>query len=119
MMNEAFLVPPQERPSWLEYPHSFCRLVEQGLIHMTPWHILTAEKAQERFRGLRTRYPSRALFPFAYRQDNDDVACWAEGLGEQVFIIHDFTDPGYEDEGHFENVWSWFRSAIDETIDWD
>jgi hypothetical protein len=117
--KDAFLLPPAERPSWLEYPHSFHRLVDQGLVHITPWHILEGHQVLERSRGLAARYPSRSLFPFAYRQDNDDVACWAQGMGEQVFIIHDFASPGSEDEGSFENVWSWFRAAVEETISWD
>lgn len=80
---------------------------------------MSAERALAQFRGLAERYPNRELFPFAYRQDNDDVACWANGMGEKVFIIHDFASFGYEDEGTFDDVWTWFRSAIEETIDWD
>ena len=72
-----------------------------------------------KFQSLAERYPNRELFPFAYRQDNDDVASWSKDAGEKVFIIHDFASPGWEDEGAFENVWSWFRSAIEETALWD
>ena len=88
-------------------------------MHITPWHLLEAEQARVDLRGLRERYPSRELFPFARRQDNDDVACWAQGTGERVFVIHDFASPGWENEGNFDDVWSWFRAAIEETIDWD
>jgi hypothetical protein len=119
MSKEDFMAPPNLRPSWLEYPHSFCRLAEQGLIHLKPWHIMEAERAIVLARGLAERYPSRELFPFAYRQDNDDVACWANGAGEKVFVIHDFASPGWEDEAEFDDVWGWFRSAIEETIAWD
>jgi choline dehydrogenase-like flavoprotein len=65
------------------------------------------------------RYSSRDLFPFAYRQDNDDVACWSKGSGEKVFVIHDFASPSWEDEDAFDDVWAWFKSAIEETISWD
>lgn len=119
MSKSVFILPPSERPEWVNYPHSFCRLVDQSLIHLTPWHIMEGQRALTHFQGLATRYPTRNLFPFAYRQDNDDVACWVKGMGEKVFIIHDFASPGYEDEGAFENVWAWFRSAVEETIDWD
>jgi hypothetical protein len=119
MSKDVFILPANERPNWLEYPHSFCRIVEQQLIHITPWHILEAARALERFHGLAKRYPSRELFPFAYRQDNDDVACWSRGMGKKVLIIHDFASAGYEDEYAFDDVWSWFRSAVDETISWD
>ncbi len=40
-------------------------------------------------------------------------------MGENVLIIHDFSSPGWEDENAFNDVWSWFRSATEETISWD
>ena len=119
MNKSPFILQPDECPEWLVYPHSFCRIVDQSLIHVTPWHIMDGQRALVHFRGLAERYPSRDLFPFAYRQDNDDIACWAKGMGEKVFIIHDFASPGYENEGSFDDVWAWFRSAVEETIGWD
>jgi len=119
MNKDAFILPPTERPSWLEYPRSFCRIVDQRLVHITPWHIMEGERALRQFHGLAGRYPSRELFPFAYRQDNDDVACWAKGMGEKVFVIHDFASPGWEGDVTFDDVWSWFRSAVEETVGWD
>ena len=119
MSMEPFLAPPNQRPAWLEYPHSFCRLIEQGLIHLNPWHVMEATEALVHARRLAELYPERELFPFAYRQDNDDVACWSSGEGERVFVIHAFASPGWENEAEFSDVWAWFRSAIDETIAWD
>jgi hypothetical protein len=119
MSKELYILPERQRPSWLEYPHSFCRIVEQALVHITPWHLLEAQRAVVHFKGLAERYPTRELFPFAYRQDNDDVACWSNGTGEKVFIIHDFASPGWEDEAVFDDVWTWFRAAVEETITWD
>src|ERR1051326_3279024 len=95
MSSESFIVPPTERPNWVEYPKSFIRIIEQGLIHITPWHIMDSKEAQERLAGLVKRYPLRKLFPFAYRQDNDDVACREKGMGERVLIIHDFASHGW------------------------
>jgi hypothetical protein len=119
MSEGVYILSPSSRPDWLEYPHAFRRIVEQMLVDVTPWHILEGERALSQFRGLAERYPDRELFPFAYRQDNDDVACWSKGTGEKVFVIHDFASPGWEDEGAFDDVWSWFRSAIEEMILWD
>lgn len=118
MNDNLYLLLQDERPAWVSYPRSFCRLVNQGLVSLTPWHILDRKRALERFHGLVKRYPERRLFPFAYRQDNDDLACWSDGAGEKVFIVHDFSSPGFEDEGTFEDVWSWFRAAVEETISW-
>ncbi len=115
----TFVAPRHELPEWFEYPNSFSRLVEQGLVHITPWHIMEADRALVHARGLAERYPSRELFPFAYRQDNDDVACWSKGTKERVFVIHDFASAGWEDEASFSDVWAWFRSAIDDTIAWE
>jgi hypothetical protein len=117
--NELYMLPPGERPSWLVYPRSFCRIVEQSLIHITPWHVMEAQRAAVHSRGLAERYPTRELFPFAYRQGDDDVACWAKGMGEKVFIIHDFASPGWEARETFDDVWSWFVAAVAETVDWD
>ena len=119
MNKELYILPEDQRPKWLKYPHSFCRIIDQSLIHVTPWHILEAQRAALLFKGLENRYPSRKLFPFAYRQDNDDVACWSMGMGEKVFVIHDFASSGWEDEMTFDDVWAWFRSAVEETIVWD
>ena len=119
MSTDRFILTAAERPGWLEYPASFQRVVLQCLVHMTPWHLLEADRAMRHFQGLATRYPSRELFPFAYRQDNDDVACWARGCGERVFIIHDFAAPGWEDEMAFDDFRAWFRHAVESTIDWE
>lgn len=119
MSDTRFILPETMRPSWLTYPRSFCRLVEQGIIHLTPWHLMEGEQALEDARGLARRYTDRQLFPFAFRQDCDDVACWEKGHGEKVFIVHDFASPGWEQRETFDDVWSWFRMAVGETIDWD
>lgn len=118
-MSATILLPAGERPAWLDYPPAFVRLVQQGLIDLTPWHIMTGEQALERACGLATRYPARSLFPFAFRQDTDDVACWTMGLGEQVMVIHDFASPGWEIEVEHNDTWSWFRSAVEDMIDWE
>ena len=112
MSKESFILGADERPSWVEYPRAFRRLVDQGIIHITPWHLMEGQRALVHFEGLATRYPTRELYPFAYRQDNDDVACWSKGSGEKVFVVHDFASPGFEDEGMFDDVWSWFRMAV-------
>jgi hypothetical protein len=65
-------------------------------------------------KGLKERYPARELFPFAMRTDCDDVACWERGNLERVVIIHDFADPGWEQEAVFDTYWDWFRSAIND-----
>ena len=119
MSKDDFIVSQDQRPAWFNYPYSFERIVDQSMVNLTPWHILPKSEVVVRLKGLKERYPTRELFPFAYRQDNDDTACWSAGKGEKVYIIHDFASAGWEGEGAFDDVWSWFRSAIEETIEWD
>lgn len=64
-------------------------------------------------------YPERALVPFARRQDNDDVACWEAGQGEQVFIVHDYASPGWERRGVYPNFYVWLRQAVEDMIEYD
>ncbi len=119
MSPNKYLVPEDQLPSWLNYPRAYRRLVEQELYHLTPWHFLDGEEALARYRGLSERYPSRVLFPFAYRQDNDDFACWSKSTGEEVLVVHDFASPGWENVEAFVDTWAWFRRAVEETIHWD
>ena len=106
-------------PSWFRYPPTYLRIVEQSLLDLTPWHILSAEDALRQMHGFEDRYPSRRLVPFARRQDNDDVACWEDGKPEMIVVVHDYASEGWENEGSFDSFWSWFRSAVEDTIDWD
>ncbi|WNG48982.1 hypothetical protein F0U60_36325 [Archangium minus] len=117
--EEAYLLAAGKRPDWFVYPNGFARVVRQGILDLMPWHLMEAKAAREKARALAGRYPSRELFPFAYRQDNDDIACWGKGHGEQVLIIHDFASPGFELERVFPTFWDWFREAVEETIHWE
>lgn len=107
-----------ERPPWLEYPRAYVRLVEQGLTDLTPWYFLEKTGMLKYASELHGRYGLRRL-PFARRQDNDDVACFEEGHNGAVVLIHDGATPGTEVRSRFGDVWSWFRYAVEEMIEWD
>ncbi|MDE6657473.1 MAG: hypothetical protein K2J88_02685, partial [Oscillospiraceae bacterium] len=70
-----------------------------------------------RRRELLIRYSNRNLIPFARRSDCDNIACFEVGAGEKVFIIHDFSSSGFEQESEFEDFKSWFLDAIAEMIE--
>jgi hypothetical protein len=106
-------------PPWFRYPKDFLRVVRQNLIDLTPWYLMKRADVLVRMDGLRQRYPDRQLVPFARRDDNDDIACWAKNEGEKVFLIHDFASPGHEQRRVFPDFWSWFKTAIDEMIDFE
>lgn len=108
-----------ELPEWFEYPKPFKRVVRLELVDLEPWFFMNGARVAERMKGLKTRYPTRDLVPFARRGDNDDIACWERDKGETVILIHDFTTAGYEDRGTYPTFWDWFRSVVEEMIEFD
>ena len=53
-------------------------------------------------------------------QDNDDVACWdLRRDPQQVVVIHDFADPGWEHRSEYPTFYAWLRQAIEDLIEFD
>lgn len=102
-------------PSFI-FPEGFVRIVNLGLINLEPWYILEPRQLTEKMKGLRERYPSRELIPFARRTDNDDVACFIDCNAQKVLVIHDFAAKGWEQRETYNTFWDWFRQAIEEMI---
>lgn len=101
------------------YPDSFVKILELNLLDYDFWYMMSNEQVETRITGLKKRYPKRKLIPFARRDDSDDIACFEEGQGARVFIVHDFASEGYEQRKIFENFWEWFKDAIQEMIDYN
>ena len=99
-----------------EYPAEFVKIVELGLVDFGVWYLMNDKQVDIRIKGLKSRYPSRKLIPFAKRDDCDDIACFEVGKGNSVQIIHDFASEGFEQRKEYECFWDWFRDAIDEMI---
>lgn len=95
---------------------ALARLRAQGLTDLTPWHVYTVEQAAHRTLALRGRY-ARAYEAFAFRQDNDDVACFDPDHAGRVIIVHDYASPGWERHDEYASVWDWFRAAIEAMIE--
>lgn len=110
------LLPPELLPRGFTYPREFLRIVEQGIVDLSPWHLLGGDRARIRREGLQQRYPDKNLVPFARRQDNDDVACWEGQNTQQIVIIHDYASPGWENARKFPSFWDWFRVAVEDMI---
>src|SRR5215510_7062659 len=113
------LLAESEQPSWFTYPQHFLRVVETGLNRFSPWKVMDGSSVAIQRNGLRKRYPERDLVPFATRLDCDDVACWEKGKMPRVFVIHDFASPGWEQRREFSTFWEWFRSAINDFIEFE
>jgi hypothetical protein len=99
-------------------PDELLRIVQQNLVDLTPWHVMSRELAVKKLHGLRQRY-SRKYVPFAHRQDNDDLACIDPERPGRIVIVHDFASEGSELRQNFDSFWDWFRAAVEEMISFD
>jgi hypothetical protein len=115
-MNE-YLLPEHERPSWLTYPAELADLVSAGRVKLTPWHICKIDAVRWDLIHLKNRL-GRDLVPFAHRQDREDLACFEKGRGQEILIIHDNTDPGWENEGSYPSFHDWLQAVETESELW-
>jgi hypothetical protein len=107
-----------ERNIGFYYPKEFLKIIDRGLVDFEPWVIIEGAYLDNRLRIIRKNYPDRKLIPFARRLDNDDLACWEINEKDKVYIIHDFASIGWENKMVYENFWSWFKSAINDMIEY-
>jgi len=106
-------------PNGFHYPTAFKKIISLGLVRFDIWGIIRSDEIQSRFDGLKERYPSRQLIPFARRYDNDDIACFEIGYEGKVVIIHDFASQGWEQREIYDTFWDWFRSVINDMIEFE
>lgn len=118
-MKKLDLLSEKELPRDFTYPRQFNHILDLGLTELEPWSVLEGKRLRETMVGLAQRYPSRKLIPFARRQDNDDIACWQVGSNEDVFVIHDFASPGWEERDRFPSFYDWLRRAVEDLIEFD
>lgn len=112
-MKEMILC-QSELPEGFSYPMSFLKVVKYNLVNLSPWQIKNRLWVVSRLDGLRQRYPTRVLIPFAARIDNDDIACFELGKGEEVQRVHDFASAGWEQRQTYPDFWAWFSFALEE-----
>lgn len=112
----AELLSVADLPRDFDYPPEFIRVVELGLTQLEPWWIVEGDLLRDRHQGLKSRYPSRSLVPFAIRQDRDDVACF-DVESNKVVVIHDFADPGWEKRAEFDGFNDWLKQAVADLIE--
>lgn len=119
METSEFLIPKNELPQWFNYPDSFLKIIERNITDLNPWYILSKDLLKWRYNGLKERYPKQSLIPFAARYDNDDVACWEKSNPNKIVIIHDFASEGWERVMDYNDFWEWFKTAIEEMIEFE
>lgn len=101
------------------YPEAFEKLLELQLVDFDLWYLMTAEQAMKRLEGLKERYPSRRLIPFARRDGNDDIACFEVGKDSSIRIIHDFASTGFEQKSEYNDLWEWVLNAVREMAEYN
>lgn len=114
-----YLLSDRDRPDWLTYPPElvdFVTLVTAEKVG--PWDLFPAVDVLVHASLLKKRL-GRDLIPFANRTDREDLACFEKGQGGKVLIIHDNTDPGWENEGEYPSVIEWIRDVEEEARHWD
>lgn len=95
------------------------RLIELGMTDISRWRLFEEEGAERYSQSLRKRYPKRHLFAFAYAVGNDDIACFEEGKGKRVVVVHDFASEGWESRQEYEDFWEWLRDAVRYMIEFE
>jgi hypothetical protein len=114
-MSGAYVYEPGDLDVPMKLPEGLMTIVKQNLVDLTPWHVMPRDLAMKRLHGLRQRY-SRKYVPFAYRQDNDDLACIDPQMPDEIVIVHDFASEGTEMRQHFDSFWDWFRAAVEDMV---
>lgn len=106
-------------PNEFTYPKSFNKLIELNLTNFEVWYFMDSTSVESRIIGLRDRYPTRSLIPFARRGDCDDIACFEVGHNGKIFIIHDYASEGYEQREVFESIWDWVQYVVNIMIEFE
>jgi len=114
-MSRVKMLEPGDLDVQVKWPEGLLRIVQQNLVDLTPWHVMPRDLTLKRLPGLRQRY-SRKYVPFAYRQDNDDIACVDPARADEIVIVHDFASEGSELRERFESFWDWFRAAVEDMV---
>jgi len=112
------LLQPADLDVSVQLPSELVRISSQGLINLSPWHVMPRELAKKRLIGLRGRYRNKYV-PFARRQDNDDLACIDPDQPGRVVVVHDFESEGFERGATYQTFWDWFQMAIEDMIEFE
>ncbi|MCK9386192.1 MAG: hypothetical protein M0Q15_16400 [Nevskia sp.] len=114
------LLSPQELPEWFVYPEDFLNALQSEVHNIgAAWQFLHGKWLRVRYSGLKKRFPSRDLVPFARRLDCDDIACWERSSFPSVHVVHDFCAPGWEERQSFPSFLAWVSDAQKEARDFD
>ncbi|WEG09048.1 hypothetical protein PU630_00350 [Microbacterium horticulturae] len=113
------------RPAGFVTPPRFDEIIRQEEppdIDPWWWVFLFHDLSQFWSETIKAQFPSRsALVPFAKHGFTDDVFCFdgTDTSGNpRVYIVHTFTDPGYENRGYWDNFDVFMEAAEEEHAEW-
>lgn len=92
-------------------------LLESDIKIMKPWQFVTGERRVLSNEGFKKRFPESRVYVFAVKTDCDDVACLDLESRKSIYIVHDYSNTGWETKEHFSSFWDWFRRAVEDMID--
>lgn len=109
-------------PDWFVLPQKYVELLmgdfHSGDFDFGPsWQLLYGPYINRRYLGLKERFPSLNLYPFARRIDDDDIVCFnfsEHFTPPKIIVIHDFCALEWAIRGFFENFDAWLESAKNE-----
>lgn len=120
-MEYEFFLKENMLPVGFKYPEAYIEFVSKHFSDYDPWHFYYQARLEFAFNGLKSRYPSRTIVPFARRRDNDDIACFDAGVmsdNPKILIIHDWASEGWEGRGELNSFLDWVELAKQESQEW-
>ena len=105
----------------LENIESYKWIIEHNMVgfepftQFQPWYLLP-QKVCFWVNKKWSNSISMGLLAFARRQDNDDFACFniENGVVKNVYIIHGWTDNGYDIVNSGIDIWDWLHLALND-----
>lgn len=117
-----FMADASVLPVGFQYPQDYQEFsIGNDLPELMPWSFLWEVELQSLIDGLKNRFPSRLLVPFARRVDCDDVACFegSDSSGNPlIHIVHDYASPGWEQRGILKSFTEWLGMAEEDAAEW-
>jgi len=112
----GFLLESSLLPDAFEYPALLIGITDIGKIDCKPWDIMDRDRATLMLGELKQKYPLKMLVPFAERYDNNDVACFEQGKGEEVQVIRSCPSQECEQTEYYETFSEWFNAALNDMV---
>jgi hypothetical protein len=110
----------------IKFPLGYNWIIKQKIVgyeeftQLQPWYFLPKDKCF----WVNDKWQSENnenLFVFARRQDNDDLVCFKildDNEVDCLYLIHGWTNNGYEIVKIFPDFWSWFHFVIQDIAEW-